>query len=189
MANKYLSLNPQSISELSPAEARRAYSQLRSIARKRADRLEAAGYEAQRFSPLNKLDEDDIDQALAEVVYYLQSPGSSLKVAKMEREQATMAARGYNIQDFRTFGRFMDNMRYRYRNRKLPDSGIFADIYQQAEKRKMSEKTLQREFGKYLKTEEEAIKLRDALAQAPQKTQGRDRLTANNLKKILDLAL
>ena len=186
MANKYLNLNKQSIGELSQAEARRAYSQLRSIARKRADRLEAAGYEAQRFEPLNRVDEDDLDQALAEVLYYLHSPGSSLKVAKMEREQATMAARGYNIQDFRTFGRFMDNMRYRYRNRKLPDSGIFADIYQQAEKRKMSEKTLQREFGRYLKSEEEAIKLRDALAQAPQKTQGRDRLTANNLKKILE---
>ena len=186
MANKYLDLNPQKISEMDEREKRRAYSELRSIARKRADRLEAAGFEAQRFNPVNQVDKDDLDYELAEVAYYLNSPGSSVKIAKKEREQATMAARGYHISDYSKFGKFMDSMRYRYRNRKMPDSGIFADIYQQAERRRMSEATINREFGKYLRDEEDAMKLRDALASAPMKTKGRNRLTAKNLKAVLN---
>lgn len=186
MASPYKNLNPQSIAELSDREMRRAYSELRSIARKRADRLEAQGYEAARFDPLANIPEDDLEYELARVAAYVQSPGSSLKVAKKEREQASMAAHGYNIQDYNSFGKFMDSMRYRYRNRKLPDSGLWADIYQQAERRKMSIGTLQREFGKYLNDQQESERLRDALEQAPERTRGRDRLTAKNLRSILE---
>lgn len=185
MESKYKDLNPQSISKLSDREMRQAYSELRSIARKRADRLEAAGFEAARFAPLNQVDRDDLEYELARVADYVQSPGSSLRVARQEKEQATMAAHGYSIQNYNQFGKFMDSMRYRYRNRKLPDSGLWADMYQQAERRGMSVNTLQREFGKYLKTEEESEKLRDALEAAPAKTKGRDRLTARNLREIL----
>lgn len=186
MASPYKNLNPQSIAELSDAEMRRAYSELRSIARKRADRLEAAGFEARRFDPLNRVDKSDLESELAELAWYINNPGSSVKVARKEREQATMAAHGYNIQDYNSFGKFMDNMRYRYRNRKLPDSGLWADMYQQAERRKMSVGTLQREFGKYLNSQEESEKLRDALEKAPERTKGRDRLTAKNLRNILE---
>lgn len=181
----YTSLNPATISELSYKEQRAAYSELRSIARKRADRLEAAGFEARRFAPVKKLMAEDVADELAELSYYLRSPGSQLKVAKMEREQATLAAHGYDIQDVRSFGKFMDDMRYRYKNRKLPDSGLWADIYKQAERRKMSVRTLQREFSEYLNETEQAEKLRDALEAAPARTKGRDRLTAKNLRAIL----
>lgn len=181
----YRSLNPQTISEMSDREIRAAYSELRSIARKRADRLEAAGLPARRFAPVNSLLSDDIADELSELSYYLRSPGSSLKAMKGEREQAALAARGYDIQDVRSYGRFMDAMRYRYKNRKLPDSGLWADIYKQAERRKMSVKTLHREFGKFLESEAESERLRDALESAPIRTRGRDRLTANNLRAIL----
>lgn len=182
----YKTLNPDTISELSTKDLRSAYSELRSIARKRADRLEAAGFEARRFAPVNQVDKDDIEAELAELSYYLRSPGSQLHIAKKEREQAALAAHGYDIQDVKSFGAFMDAMRYRYRNRKLPDSGSWAEIYKQAERRGMSVKTLQREFGKYLDDEAEAERLRDALEAAPIKTRGRDRLTARNLRQILE---
>ncbi len=182
---EYRSLNPQSISEMSDREIRKAYSELRSIARKRADRLEAAGMEARRFAPIGKLMSADVADELSELAYYLSSPGSSLAALKGEREQATLAAHGYNIQDVGSYGRFMDAMRYRYKNRKLPDSGLWADIYSLAERRKMSVKTLQREFGKFLQDEEESERLRDALERAPMRTKGRDRLTADNLKALL----
>lgn len=188
-ASRYKNLNPQSIGDMTEAEMRKAYSELRSIACKRADRLEAAGFEAARFSPLNQLDRDDLEYELARVAEYIQNAGSSLRVARKEREQATLAAHGYSIQNYNSFGKFMDNMRYRYRNRKLPDSGLWADMYQQAERRKMSVNTLQREFGKYLQDVEQSEKLRDALEQAPERTKGRDRLTARNLKEILDMLL
>lgn len=181
----YNTLNPQSISDLSPREMRQAYSELRSIARKRADRLEAAGFGAARFAPIRQVMQEDLADELAELSYYLRSRQSQLKYVRVEREQATLAEHGYIIQDFVAFGRFMDDMRYRYRNRKLPDSGTFADIYKQAERRKMSSKTLQREFGKWLDDEEEAEKLRDALEAAPARTKGRDRLTAKTLRNLL----
>lgn len=183
---KYSDLNPYSISFLSDKELRSTYSELRSIARKRADRLEAAGFQARRFPALAKLGADEIADQLSELAYYLRSPGSQVKFAREEREQATLAAHGYDIQDYRAFGQFMDNMRYRYKNRKLPDSGLWADIYKQAERRKMSVRTLQWEFGAYLNETEDAERLRDALEAAPVRTKGRDRLTARNLRSILE---
>lgn len=181
----YNTLNPQSISELSDRELRQAYSELRSIARKRADRLEAAGFGAVRFAPVRQVMQEDLADELAELSYYLRSGQSQLKIVRGEKEQGTLAEHGYIIQDARAFGRFMDDMRYRYRNRKLPDSGTFADIYKQAERRKMSVNTLQREFGKWLNDAEEAEKLRDALEAAPARTKGRDRLTAKTLRNLL----
>ena len=181
----YNTMNPQTISDLSPREMRQAYSELRSIARKRADRLEAAGFGAVRFAPVNKVMKDDLAQELAELSYYLRSQSSQLKFVRSEKEQGTLAEHGYIVEDIREYGRFMDEMRYRYRNRKLPDSDPFAQIYIQAERRKMSVKTLQREFGKWLKDEEEAKKLRDALMTAPLRTEGRDRLTAKTLRNLL----
>lgn len=181
----YNTLNPQTIGDLSPREMRAAYSELRSIARKRADRLEAAGYEARRFNPVDKVFSGDLDFELAELAAYLRSGGSKLSVARHEKEQATLAAHGYSIENVDQFGKFMDDMRYRFRNRKLPDSGTFADIYKQAERRKMSVRTLQREFGKYLNDAAEAEKLRDALEDAPMRTRGQDRLTAASLRSIL----
>lgn len=181
----YQNLNPQTISEMSDRDIRAAYSELRSIARKRADRLEAKGLPARRFAPLNKLMSDDVAEELTKVSFYLRSPGSSLKAIEGEREQAALAAHGYDIQDVAAYGRFMEDMRYRYRNRKLPDSGLWADIYIQAERRKMSTRTLQREFGRFLEDEEESYRLRDALESAPMRTRGRDRLTAKNLRALI----
>jgi len=181
----YNILNPQTISDLTPREMKQAYSELRSIARKRADRLEAQGYGAVRFPQVKQIMHEDLADLLAELSYYLRSGQSQLKIVRAEKEQATLAEHGYIIQDVREFGRFMDEMRYRYRNRKLPDSGTFADIYKQAERRKMSVNTLEREFGKWLDDAEEAEKLRDALEAAPARTKGRDRLTAKTLKNLL----
>lgn len=185
---KYRFINPQTIGDLSERDKRRLYSELRSIARKRADRLEAAGFEARRFDPVANVDRDDIDDALAEVAYYLRTPGSSVKAAKKEKEQASLAAHGYNVENVNEYGKFMDAVRYRFKNRKLRDSDPFYQVYvESVEKRKMSVKTLHREFGQYLNEIEDAKKLRDALQAAPERTAGRDRLTAKNLKDILDL--
>lgn len=185
---KYRYVNPQTIADMTEREKRKLYSELRSIARKRADRLEAKGYEVRRFDQVSKVPSGDLDEQLAEVAYYLRSPGSSISAIKKEKEQASLAAHGYHVEDVRSYGKFMEMIRYRYRNRKIRDSDPFYMIYVEAvEKRKMSIKTLQREFGKYLNEEEEAKKLKNALLSAPERTDKRDRLTAKNLKDILDL--
>ena len=188
--DKYRFLNPQTIDDLTEGEKRRYYSELRSIARKRADRLEKAGFEARRFPTLDKVPSGDLDEELAELAYYLRSPGSKLSAAKLEKEQAALAAHGYHVEDVESFGRFMDIIRYRYKGRKFRDSDPYYQIYVEAiEKRNMSIKTLQREFGAYLNSEEDARKLRIALQSAPERTKGSNRLTANNLRAILGGAL
>lgn len=179
---KWTNINPQTISEMTPKAMRSLYSELRSIARKRADRLEQAGFSAQRFAPIANVDASDLETELARVAYYLQSPGSSVRVARKEQEQVTMAARGYNIRDFNEFGKFMDQIRYRFRGRVMDDSDPYAQIYDAAEKRQMSIKTLQREFGKYMNYAQTAEIVRDELQKAAE-TRTSTRLTAKEDRK------
>lgn len=164
----YNNLNPQTIGDLSPREMRAAYSELRSIARKRADRLEAAGYEARRFDPVAKVFSADLEEELAELAYWLRSPGSRVSVARKEKEQASIAAHGYSISDFSEFGRFMDDITYRYKNRKLRDSGSFADIYQALERRQIPISAVQAEFSAFLNSERKAKRLLKAIEATPE---------------------
>ena len=182
---KWSNINPQTISEMTPREMRKTYSELRSIARKRADRLEAGGLSAQRFEPVANVDASDLAYELEKVAYYLQSPGSSIRVARKEQEQVSLAARGYNIRDFKEFGKFMDQIRYRFRGRVMDDSDPYAQIYDAAEKRQMSVKTLQREFGKFMNYAETAEIVRDELQKAAD-TRTSQRLTAKELKQMLE---
>ena len=185
MASSYKNLNPQSISDLSVKEMKRAYSELRSIARKRADRLEAAGFQATRFDPVSNVDPDDLEYELARVAAYLRSPGSRVMTARKEKEQITLAARGYNIEDFNAFGDFMDEIRYRFKGRKMGDSDPYVQIYDAAEKRNMTIKTLQREFGKYLNYAASAEAFKEVIQKAPASTGSHAYLTANNLRTLL----
>ena len=182
---KWSNINPQTASEMSPREIRKTYSELRSIARKRADRLEAEGFKTRRFEPVANIDAADLEQELVKVAYYLRDPGSSVRVARKEQEQVTMAARGYNIRDFNEFGKFMDQIRYRFRGRVMDDSDPYAQIYDAAEKRQMSVKTLQREFGKYMNYAQTAEIVRDELQKAAE-TRTSARLTAKELKSMLE---
>ena len=185
--SKYENINPQTISDLTPKELRKTYSELRSIARKRIDRLEAAGFKTQRrFAPLNKLDSADLEPELARLAYFLQSPGSRVITARKEKEQISIVARGYNIEDFDKFGDFMDEIRYRFKNRHLDDSDPYAQIYDAAEKRNISVKTLSREFGKYMNYAKSAEAFRDALEAAPITSEKHGYLTVKDIKAILE---
>lgn len=185
MASSYKNLNPQSIGDLSVKEMKKAYSELRSIARKRADRLEAAGFQATRFDPVANVDPDDLEYELARVAAYLRSPGSRVITARKEKEQITLVARGYNIEDFDKFGDFMDEIRYRFKGRHLDDSDPYVQIYDAAEKRNMSAKTLQREFGKYMNYVKSAEAFKEVIEKAPMSTGDHSYLTADNLRKLL----
>ena len=185
MASNYKNLNPQSIGDLSVREMRRAYSELRSIARKRADRLEAAGFQATRFDPVANVDPEDLEYELARVAAYLRSPGSRLITARKEKEQITLAARGYNITDYNAFGDFMDEIRYRFKGRHMDDSDPYVQIYDALEKRNMTVKTLQREFGKYMNYARTAEIFLETLQNAPTQTGNKGYLTAKNLSDLL----
>lgn len=185
--SKYENINPQTISDMTPKELRKTYSELRSIARKRMDRLEAAGFKTQRrFAPLNKLDSADLEPELARLAFFLQSPGSRIIMARKEKEQISIVAREYNIEDFNKFGDFMDEIRYRFKNRHLDDSDPYAQIYDAAEKRNITIKTLQREFGKYMNYVKSAEAFRDALQSAPMYSKNHAYLTINDIKSILE---
>ena len=79
----------------------------------------------------------------------------------------------------------MDQIRYRFRGRVMDDSDPYAQIYDAAEKRQMSIKTLQREFGKYMNYAQTAEIVRDELQKAAE-TRTSARLTAKELKSMLE---
>ena len=79
----------------------------------------------------------------------------------------------------------MDQIRYRFRGRGLDDSDPYAQIYDAAEKRQMSVKTLQREFGKYMNYAQTAELVRDALKEAAE-LRTSARLTAKELNSMLE---
>ena len=186
MASAKRTYTPSEISRMSDKAVRSAYSELRSIARKRADRLEAAGFSIMRFPSLREmqLDNEEVRRQLQEVSFYLKSPSSQLKEVKKEKELSGLMASGYTIQDQKQFGQFMDYFRSKYKGRVIPPSDIPATIYNAAERKGMTTKTLQREFGKYLSDQKKMEELRHAINIIKEDPKY-NRVTVKQLKKVL----
>lgn len=150
MASAKRTYTPAEISRMSDKEVRKAYSELRSIARKRADRLEAAGFSAARFPSLRtmQLDNDEVRLQLQQVSYYVKS--SSTTLSKVKQISSTLREHGYTIQDQAQFGQFMEYFRAKYKGRVIPPSDVAATLYDDAERKGITAKTLMREYGKYI---------------------------------------
>lgn len=130
MAVKYTfeRYDPQSLRNRSEAELRKEYSRLRSIARKRLERLatseynESAAYRLNRFKfkALAEIkNENELINRLSAVVDFLSARGSSVSGQKaMEKERIeTLHEHGYdfvNKGNLREFGEFMQFLKARY---------------------------------------------------------------------------
>ena len=66
-----------------------------------------------------------------------------------EKQLESLRASGFNIPKSKLgdFGNYMDAMRNRYHNKKMPNSDIIADIWESAESLNISGKTLLRHFN------------------------------------------
>lgn len=137
--------SPGQARKLSNKEARAAYSELRSIANKRIQRLNKLGFTDYRseFPTIKQITETSyftIESALADVSAFLRSNRTTVKgVKKFYKDfKQTMTEMGYgdtfkNDVDIYRFGIYMDYLRDFWSD-KLFDSGDALDVYQEGQR-------------------------------------------------------
>lgn len=184
---------PAQIAQLSDKTVRQRYAQLRSIALKRIARLKAAGFGDTDLADVNlpasgKLSAEDLRAGLADLSRWLRDPRTTVRGMKqyLKRMKESLQQAGYNIpaRDLAKFGRYMEEMRARYKGR-LPGSDLVAGVYDHAARLGVSGNTLQRNFRQWLDDDEKIAKLYKKL-QEIQLPPGRKRLSSKELKKLLE---
>lgn len=195
--------NPASIKFLEHDEARKEYRTLRRTAMKRQKRLAQKGLEpslAQMDFPASSmLDDEQIKEALLDVSRFLKNPFTFVSVAKevpgageeritVKKGRAKGTTYDRHVPDQgsiigknrQAFGDFMDNARARMKGR-LFDSNRTQAAYEDAVKRGMRPRTLEKHFSDYLKDQEKLKDLAETLEAAPTDK----RLTIDMLKELL----
>ena len=155
--------NPQNIREMTDAQIRKAYSEVRSIARKRIQRMQHSEFADtdianKEFKPVKQLTPSELRQGLLDVSVFVRDPRSKLNYHRniISKTLDTLQSHGYEIpaDNLKQFGDFMEYVRDRWKGRKMPPSDLVASIYEKASRKGISAKTLMREFKSYLDEEE-----------------------------------
>lgn len=137
---------PSTARRLTEAQARKAYSELRSIANKRIDRVWAAGF-SQEYQPhfptikqVNALKYGNIYSALADVSAFVRSERTTVKgMRKFYKDmRESMIEQGYGDlvetdDDVWRMIKYMDYLREQY-SEKLFDSGDALDVLQEGQR-------------------------------------------------------
>ena len=156
--------NPQEVKFMTDKELRSTYSRLRSIARKRAERLSRAGFDDFDLSQVFPRVKDvkgikNLREELLDVSLYLQDVRTTLPGMRSYVDQTlkTLHEHKYNFitrENLKAFGDFMESKRALF-EKKIMDSDRAAKLYEQMERLNVSDDTLQKNFGEYL--EEDAL--------------------------------
>lgn len=152
---------PNKISRMSEKAVRKAYTELRKIANKRAKRLESSGIEsvysgvyAPTIAQLGDI--ESIRGALADVSRRLRDKRSSITGQKEYARNMlqTFHEHGYDFvteKNLKTFGEYMEWARARSgANDRVFKSDKVAELFEQTEKKKISVEVLKRNFDRYL---------------------------------------
>lgn len=159
--NQYLMMNQKK--NFTPTEARKEYSRLRSIARKRLQRLQDAGYGetriAQRYSsafkPLPKdASEAAVRKKLAEVAHFLSLKTSTVSGKKeaQKREIAGLHAIGYtfiNASNIDKWNDYMDRV-MSYNKASIYGSDSVYDLFVDASEKGVDPMLLADDFDNYI---------------------------------------
>ena len=143
---KFKTYTPTAISKMSERDIRKAYSELRSVANKRIQRMEKAGLGMrinQKFATIQQIKESskwNVESQLAEVSRFLKSERTTVSGEKrfISDFKENMTNRGYGdlvktTEDVYNMIDFMENMREQYGD-KLFDSGDALDVMQEAQR-------------------------------------------------------
>lgn len=143
---KFKTYTPTAISKMSERDIRKAYSELRSVANKRIQRMEKAGLgmgRNQKFATIQQIKESskwNVESQLAEVSRFLKSERTTVSGEKrfISDFKENMTNRGYGdlvktTEDVYNMIDFMENMREQYGD-KLFDSGDALDVMQEAQR-------------------------------------------------------
>lgn len=164
-ANSYL---PSELKKLPIKEVRKEYSRLRSIERKRMDRMKGTEFEKsdtfkrnyKAYKPVKELNDTELLYQTAKLAREVSKAGNTLTEAKelKAKKLETLQSHGYsfvNDENFFDFVKFMDE----YRARKLDeiyDSDSVAEMYEITEGLKINPSKIYEDFGLWLKKQKEA---------------------------------
>ena len=196
---KHLSWNyneytPLGLKAYSERELRKEYSRLRSIARKRLERLEKSEFATTsivdinkgKFRPLSAIrTEGQLRYLLSDLARFIVSPQSTIRGqrARVKQTVRTLQERGYTFVtpgNFHKFTQFMDEMR-RQKLDRLYDSERVIELFESIEKRSIDPDLVFTNFQEFLEKQEEISKI-------PERVNGKKISKAqaeDMLKKIL----
>lgn len=164
-----LEYTPYYLNKHTEAELRKEYSKLRSIVRKRQERLEKSEFadleEVKHYGKLPPVaqikNKQQLVYALAEAKRFL---SQDISITRFKRERKDMIAKlnanGYDFitpQNFTSFVEFMESMRTIAQN-TIVDSEIIAMLYNSVSKGKISASKLQKWFTDFIKKQEQAAR-------------------------------
>ena len=164
-----LEYTPYYLNKHTEAELRKEYSKLRSIVRKRQERLEKSEFaelsEVKHYGKLPPVaqikNKQQLVYALAEAKRFLKQ---DISITRFKRERKDMItklnANGYCFitqQNFTYFVEFMEAMRTIARN-TIVDSEIIAMLYNSVSKGKISASKLQKWFSDFIKKQEKSAR-------------------------------
>lgn len=156
---------PEGVGSISDRELRKEYSRLRSIARKRLERMQGTDFEdtqiyklnVGKYKPIKQLEPRELRRLFVDVAKFVMSDRGSLKGLEQERAKiiATMHERGYawvNEKNYRKFADFLEFSRIANLSRII-DSERLAQFYEWAEKKKLSGEKFYTAFQSFVKRE------------------------------------
>ena len=164
-----LEYTPYYLNKHSEAELRKEYSKLRSIVRKRQERLSQSEFaeleEVKHYGKLPPIadikNKQQLVYALAEAKRFL---SEDISITRFKRERLEMVAKlnanGYDFitnKNFLAFVTFMESMRTIAQN-TIVDSEIIAEMFNQVAKGKIPASKLQKWFSDFIKKQEQAAK-------------------------------
>ena len=164
-----LEYTPYYLNKHTEAELRKEYSKLRSIVRKRQERLEKSEFaelsEVKHYGKLPPVaqikNKQQLVYALAEAKRFL---NQDISITRFKRERKDMVnklnANGYDFitqQNFTSFVEFMEVMRTIAQN-TIVDSEIIAMLYNSVSKGKISASKLQKWFTDFIKKQEQSAR-------------------------------
>lgn len=164
-----LEYTPYYLNKHTEAELRKEYSKLRSIVRKRQERLEKSEFaelsEVKHYGKLPPVaqikNKQQLVYALAEAKRFL---NQDISITRFKRERKDMVAKlnanGYDFitqQNFTPFVEFMETMRTIAQN-TIVDSEIIAMLYNSVSKGKISASKLQKWFSDFIKKQEQSAR-------------------------------
>lgn len=187
-----LEYTPYYLNKHTEAELRKEYSKLRSIVRKRQERLEKSEFaelsEVKHYGKLPPVaqikNKQQLVYALAEAKRFL---SQDISITRFKRERKDMVtklnANGYDFitkQNFTSFVEFMEAMRTIAQN-TIVDSEIIAMLYNSVSKGKISESKLQKWFTDFIKKQEQSA--RDYPAKYSRTKGGKVRIESKDLEE------
>ena len=164
-----LEYTPYYLNKHTEADLRKEYSKLRSIVRKRQERLEKSEFadleEVKHYGKLPPVaqikNKQQLVYALAEAKRFL---SQDISITRFKRERKDMIAKlnanGYDFitpQNFTSFVEFMESMRTIAQN-TIADSEIIAMLYNSVSKGKIPASKLQKWFSDFIKKQEQAAR-------------------------------